>query len=136
MIVKPLASLMALWRTRAGVLLSGLLALDALIFVYAKTGGAHTGIVGVFWSASTSSTGFLLVVCAVEGFLVWRGGSVAWSLLLYLIGLNAVKTLIAVVSSLGPYQVGLLVLLVAQLTLLISPAVREHRPGMPVTPSR
>jgi hypothetical protein len=61
MIVKPLASLMTLWRTRAGVLLSGLMALDALIFVYARTAGAHARIAGVFWSASTGSTGFLLL---------------------------------------------------------------------------
>jgi hypothetical protein len=126
MLVKPLASLMKLWRTRAGVLLAGILALDALIFVYARTAGAHARGITLFWSGSTGSAGLQLAVCAVEAFLiwrVWRGGSVAWSLLLCLIGISTFKTLVAVVSSPGPYQLGLLILLIAQVTFLTSPAV-------------
>lgn len=129
---------MTLWRSRAGVLLSAVVVLEASILVYAETAGAHTRIVGVIWNESTSSTGFLLAVCTVEAFLVWRvwrGGSVAWFFLLYLVGLSAGKTLAAVVSSFGLYSLGLLVLLLAQFTLLISPAVRGRWQKTPVASS-
>ena len=133
--VQPLSSLTTVWRSRAGVLLSAVLVLAALIFVYARTAGAHTQLAGVIWSESTSSTGFLLAVCTVETFLawrVWRGGSVAWYFLVYFVGLSAGKTLVAVASSFGLYGLGLLVLLLIQFTLLISPAIRARRRRTPV----
>lgn len=129
-IMQPLASLMALWRGRAGTLLWAVLVLEVLIFVYAWIAGAHTRVVGVVWGETTSSTGFLLALCAVEAFLawrIWRGGSVAWFFLLFLVGISAGKTFAAVVSSFSPYSLGLLVLLFAQVTLLVSPAVRGPR---------
>jgi hypothetical protein len=38
-----------------GVLLSAVLVLDALLFIYARTAGAHTRAAGVIWSDTTSS---------------------------------------------------------------------------------
>ena len=128
---------MTLWRSHTGVLLSAVLVLEALIFAYAKTVGPHIRGLGIFWSAS--NTGFLLAACAVDAFLmwrVWRGGSVAWFILLYLVGVSAEKTLFAIVSAFDLYGLGLLVLLLAQFTLLISPAIRARRHRSPVASSR
>jgi hypothetical protein len=136
--VQSWASLMTLWRSRAGVLLSAVLGLEASIFVYAKTVGAHNRVVGVVWSETTSSTGFLLALCVVEAFLVWRvwrGGYWPWFLLLYLVGVRAGKTLAATAFSFGLYSLGLEMLLLAQLALLISPAIRGRRHRTPVASS-
>jgi hypothetical protein len=128
---------MTLWRSRAGVLLSAVFVLDASLFVDAKTVGPHIRGLGVFWGASNTS--FLLAACAVDAFLmwrVWRGGSVALFLLLYLVGVSAGQTISAMVSSFDLYGLGLLVLLLAQFTLLISPAIRARRHRSPVASSR
>lgn len=128
------------WRVAVGSL-----GLEASIFVYAKTVGAHTSVVGVVWSETTSNTGFLLALCAVEAFLVWRvwrvwriwrGDYWPWFLLLYLVGVSAAKTLAAMVFPFGLYSLGLEVLLLAQLALLISPAIRGRRHRTPVASSR
>jgi hypothetical protein len=128
--VRPLAGLMTLWRGRAGALLSAVVVLQALILVYARTAGAHARVAGVVWSASTGSTEFLLALSALEVFLiwrVWRGGPVAWTFLLILMAFTAGKTSAALVSSFGLYGAGLLVLLLAQVAFLVSPAVRARR---------
>jgi hypothetical protein len=125
---------LGLWRTRARALLIALVILDASILVDARTAGIGSRVMGVFWSGVTSNTSFMLAACAVEAFLiwcVWRRGLVAWYLLLYLVGLNAIKTLLASASSPGFYLLGLLAMLVAQFAILISPAVRRHVAGRP-----
>jgi hypothetical protein len=136
--MKPFASLIALWRDRPGVLLSAAVALEMLIFVYSRTLGAHASVVGVIWSGSTRNTGFLLAVCAVEAFLawrIWRNDSWAWYFLLYLVGISAGKTFVAVVTSFSLYSLGLQALLLAQVAILVSPAVRGRRSrAMAVSP--
>ncbi len=113
-----------LWRTQPGRLLAAYVILDVLLIVYTRTAGASL-------NAGTSG-GAPLAWTALVGFLVWRvwrGGRVSWVILVVINSLALAALVMGVASPWGLYQLGLLVFIVVQLAVLLSPAVRAYRPG-------
>ena len=112
------------WRSEPGRLLAAYVILDVLLIVYTRTAGASL-------NAGTSGSA-QLAWTALDGFLVWRvwrGGRVSWVILVAINGLAVAALVMGVASPWGLYQLGLLVFIVVQLAVLLSPAVRAYRPG-------
>jgi hypothetical protein len=66
---------------------------------------------------------------ALDAWLAWRSwrrGKIAWAVLVVLTGSLVLLMTIAAAWPWGWYLAGIQVFLVAQLTLLLSPAVRRH----------
>jgi hypothetical protein len=114
-----------LWRDQAGVLLIAFIALDVLIFTATRTVGASL-------NAAQPVTGQLigLALDALLVWRIWRGGRVAWTVLLIL---TAGLLLLVVMAAAWPWSgelVVMLAVLASQTVILLSPAVRGHlRPG-------
>jgi hypothetical protein len=108
-----------IWRKSTAELIIACLGLELLLLLYqlygAEDGGAQLGKL-VFW-------------CAVDVLLlwrVWRRGRASWLVLVILDGLAIAELLLGLVWPWGLYETGLLVIVLAQLVLLVSPAVRHH----------
>jgi hypothetical protein len=107
-------------RISAGWLLIAWLLLDLTILVFTQTAGArlNSGHIGqqVAWTA-------------IDVFLVWRvwrGGRIAWGLLL---ALDVIPLAMMVAGHVGPwgaYDDGLFLFALAQTLILLTPAVRHH----------
>jgi hypothetical protein len=107
-------------RISAGQLLITWLLLDLAILVFTQTAGARL---------NSGQMGQQVAWTAVDAFLVWRvwrGGRVAWALL---IALDVIPLAVIPLGHVGPwgaYDGGLYVFLIAQLVILLAPAVRHH----------
>lgn len=108
-----------IWQDRTGALLLLYLALDWVPSVNAwATGGSQAGPFGRF-----------LVWFAVDAFLVWRiwrGGKNSWAILLVLTVFSVILILIGAVWPWSPPIYLQAAAATAQLSLLLSPAVRRH----------
>lgn len=110
-----------LLRDRAGRLLAAFLVLDVAIWVYTATAGSRL-------NAGTEVNPQQFLWTAVGLFLVWRvwrGSRIAWALLLG-INLLVVAELFFGLGRLSVYVSGLWVCIVAQLVVLLAPAIRHH----------
>jgi hypothetical protein len=117
-------SMSRLWRQQAGTLLLAFITLDVFTLAAMRTVGASL-------NAGQPATGQLIGL-ALDGFLVWRiwrGGRVAWTVLLVL---TAGLLLLLILAAAWPWSAYLLVMLAilgAQTIILLSPAVRGHLPA-------
>jgi hypothetical protein len=108
-------------RATAGRLLIGWLLIDLALFVYTQTAGAHYN--------SGSEANQQIAWTALDAFLVWRvwrGGRIAWGLL---IAMDVIPLAMMLLGGVGPwraYDSVLYVFVIAQLVILLTPAVRHH----------
>lgn len=112
------------WRATPRQLLGAFVALDILLLIYTRTAGASL-------NAGQPVSG-QLAWTALDGWLVWRiwrHGRVAWAVLLVLSVLPLLQMAVGAVWPWNLYVLGLLALAVAQVALLLSPAVRHHLRG-------
>jgi hypothetical protein len=108
-------------RMSAGPLLITWLLLDLALLVFTKTAGARYNPASMM-DQQTAWT-------AIDAFLVWRvwrGGRVAWALLLGICVVPLVLMMLGHVGPWGAYDGGLFILGVAQVLILLTPAVRHH----------
>jgi len=110
-----------IWRSGARELLVVYMVLDLLEFAYTRTAGANL-------NGDASVVGQLLWL-ALEAFLawhVWRGRSIAWTILMVINGLIVLAAVLGAAWPWKLYLLGLLAFTGAQLALLLSPAVRSR----------
>lgn len=108
-----------IWLTGAAELIIACLGLELLLLVY-QLYGAGDG---------RSQLGKLVFWCAVDVVLlwrIWRRGRASWVVLVVLDGLAIAELLLGLAWPWGLYETGLLVIVLAQLVLLVSPAIRHH----------
>ena len=123
-----------LWRerTRAVLLVHVLLGVlaDAYVHAYGRSFNGGQGLQVAFMSVGATHPGGELLGFAIDAFLawrVWRGGSIAWALLMFLNTLFAVVGVAAIAIAGGSvYLTGLVVFDLAGLLLLTSPTVRRR----------
>lgn len=111
-----------IWRSAAGTLLFLFMLIDLATFVVAQTVGARL-------NAGSGQAGQQVAWTAVDAFLVWRiwrGGNWAWAVLLVISVLPLVMLLAAAIFPLDAYILALGAFGVAQVAILLSPAVRHH----------
>jgi hypothetical protein len=109
--------MLRLWRTSAGPPLVTFLIIDLAIIFYTSTAGARVN--------TTAGHAQVLLGTAIDVFLVWRvwrGGVVAWAVLLGLDLLLAALLL----GALSTYVIPLFALVLAQVLLLLVPTVRDR----------
>lgn len=119
-------------RTRAvllGYVLLGLLA-QAYVHAYGHSFNGGQGVEVAFASVGTIHQGGALLGFAIDAFLawrVWRGGSISFTILLFLSTLIAVLGVAATAIAGGSvYLAGLLAFSLAGLALITSPAARRR----------
>ncbi len=109
-----------LWRTNAGLLLIAFMLLDIAIWAYTETAGSRI-------NAHIDLTAQQVAWTALDAFLVWRvwhGGRLAWAVLL---GLNILPfALMLFGGAWSAYASALYVFVIAQILILLTPAVRDH----------
>jgi hypothetical protein len=107
-------------RISAGWLLIAWLLLDLTILVFTQTAGArlNSGHMGqqVAW---TSIDAFLV-------WRVWRGGRIAWGLLIAVDVIPLAQMLAGHAGPWGAYDGMLFLFALAQILILLTPAVRRH----------
>lgn len=109
------------WRTAARPMLAGFLALDVLFLVYTRTFGT-----GLNAHQPISRQVVWLALDAWLAWRIWRRGRIAWTVLVVITGSLVLLIVIGAAWPWGWYLLGIQLLLVAQLILLLSPAVRRH----------
>jgi hypothetical protein len=115
-------SMAQLWRTAAGRLLLAYLLLDLALFVFTGAAGAH-------YNAHYDLADQQIVSIALDAFLlwrIWRGGRIAWAVLLALTVFPLVLLVFGHTGSWSPYASALLLFVLAQTCVLLAPAVRHH----------
>jgi hypothetical protein len=118
-----------LWRADAGPLLIAFMALDLAIWIYTGTAGARL-------NAGHDLTAQEALWTALDGFLVWRvwrGGRVSWAILLVL-GIVPLAQM-TLGGGWTAYGSGLAAFMVAQICILLAPAVRHQVVGEGRQPS-
>jgi hypothetical protein len=108
-----------IWRIRAGTLLVLCLALDLMGLVVQFLADAPPGAHPIRQLLLYEGSCLLL-------WRVWRGGQVAWSLLIAWNGLSLAFLTLAALWPWNAYVYALVASAVAQLVLLASPAVRSR----------
>lgn len=117
----PFRGLRWAWRQDPGGVLRACAALAVALPVYTATLGAEIN--------AEQPAGQPLVWMVLELFMLhrcYRGGSIAWTLLVILHGLPLLAITFGMAGWPGWYAVGLLVQIVVPLVLLLSPAVRRR----------
>jgi hypothetical protein len=108
-------------RISAGRLLVAWLLLDLALLVFTQTAGAH------YNPASLADQ--RIVWTAIDAFLVWRvwrGGRVAWTVLLVICVAPLALMVLGAIGPWSAYESGLLAFGLAQILILLTPAVRHH----------
>jgi hypothetical protein len=111
-----------LWRTAAGRLLIAYLLLDLVLAVFTETAGAR-------YTPHIDLVDQQIVWTALDAFLlwrVWRGGRVAWAVLLVLDIYGLAVMVLGRVGSWSAYAGFLCALVVTQTLIVLAPAVRHH----------
>jgi hypothetical protein len=108
-----------MWRTGAGPLLVGFMLLDVAIFAYTETAGAR---INAHFDLTAQQTGWT-VLDAFLVWRVWRGGRAAWAVLF---GLNLIALALLVAGAWSAYASALWAFGIAQIVILLTPAVRHH----------
>jgi hypothetical protein len=111
-----------IWRHDARVLLIAFLVLDIALVVYTQTAGAAVN--GHNAGLASQQAGWTLLDAFLVG-RVWRGGRIAWAVLLVL-NLILLAMLLLLAPAWTAYDAPLIVFLAAQLLVLVAPAVRHH----------
>ena len=114
-----------IWRTDVRLLLAVAAVLDVLLVVYTRTAGAALNA-HVPFGPQLAETGFDLFLL----WRVWRGGWVAWLVMIVLDSLFIVMMVFGV-PSVGSYLIGLWAFAAVHLAVLLSPAVRHQVSGRP-----
>ena len=116
-------SVSKLWRYGAGQLLLGSLALELALVAYQVFLGSGNGL----------QAGKLFFWTGIDVFLlwrIWRGGKASWTVKVALDSLIIVLLVTGQTWPWGWYGTGLLAMVSVQLLLLLSPAIRHHRPKL------
>jgi hypothetical protein len=108
-------------RTNARSLLIAFMVLDLGLCAYVETAGAQI-------NAHTDSAQQQVAWLLIDAFLVWRvwrGGRIAWAILLVL---NVIDLALLLVGSVSwtAYEAGLAAFVIAQTVILLTPAVRQR----------
>jgi hypothetical protein len=112
-----------IWRGDVRLLLAVAAALEVLLVVYTRTAGAALNAHQPL-GPQVAETGFGLFLL----WRVWRGGRIAWLVMVVMDALLLVATA-AGVTAVGPYLAGLWGYVAVQLAVLLSPAVRRQVGG-------
>lgn len=110
-----------IWRSTA-LLLLAFMALDMAVLIYMATAGARL-------NAGTYLSGQQFAWTVLDAFLVWRvwrGERWAWTVLLVISIVVLAELVLGLHWSWSAYAAGLWVFDIAQLLILLAPAVRHH----------
>lgn len=109
------------WRERPDILLAVCVALEVVLLLDISIAGAQLN--------AGHSVGQRLGWTLLDLFLIYRisrGGRTAWAVLLALLVLPLAAVVFGTAGWIGWYGSGIVILVVAETTLLLSPAVRGH----------